>query len=48
MTEDWQHGMQTSKSDGTIDDTYNSIHIRANATENRLKWCENLMADTAE
>ena len=48
MREDWQHGIQTSKSDGTIDDTYNSIHIRANATENRLKWCEILMAATAE
>jgi hypothetical protein len=48
MTEDWQHGMQTSKSDGTIDDTYTAIHIQANATENRLKWCEILIADTAE
>ena len=40
--------MQISKSDGTIDDAYTAIHIQANATENRLKLCEILMADTAE
>jgi hypothetical protein len=34
--------------DGTIDDTYTAIHIQANATENRLKWCEILMTDIAE